>query len=479
MVLVCTTLAFFTALEHALASTNLARPVDHWGKPPARYSYINPQAWRNVSIPLVLGEDVTERRSQCEPPLPYAELSAKYPDNRTIVPCDSGWEYDTGDSHLHSIMDEWNLVCKRGWMVSALAAAYMAGGVVGSALAGIAADRVGRRPVLGILLALLVSAGTALAFANSGPLLTTLCFLLSACAAGVLVASHDLLFDVTATQHRVLYCAVAAAAFVATVYTEVVHVLIRNWHAAQVAYMVPSCGMMATAYVVEESPCWLLAFSEMRCVENARSRAASSHRVEPHLFRHHLSALWVEMSRQHEQLAAHQEQEGPNSIISNRGNHSVSFHMGNKETFSHLSVGHVLRYNDRARSALVVMQLPCVVADDYALTRAGRRLSSTASMLAIFIATGALSAVNVLGAPDQLDVIVAVSGLQVQDISAIAAFAFSAELYPIVLRESAFGYCYKSGSISAFAASFVNAVRSPPLRVVFTPRRPPCYSSSL
>ncbi|KAH7948580.1 hypothetical protein HPB51_028490 [Rhipicephalus microplus] len=397
-------------------------------RPPARYSYIDPQAWRNVSIPLVLGEDVTERRSQCEPPMPYAELSAEYSDNRIIVPCDSGWEYDTGDSHLHSIVDEWNLVCKQDWIVSALATAYTAGGVVGSALAGIAADRVGRHPVLGILLALLVSAGTALAFANSGPLLATLWFLLSACAAGVLVASHVLLFDVTGTQHRVLYCAVAAAAFVATVYTEVVHVLIRNWHAAQVAYMVPSCGMIAAAYLVEESPCWLLAFSEMSCAENVLSRAASSHRVEPHLFRHHLSALWVEMSRQHEKLVAHQEQEGPNAIISDHelrlsdllSNHSLhqrsalifGFWFLVFRTFSHLSVGHVLRDNERARSALVVMQLPCVVADGYALTRASRRLSSAASMLALSITTGTLSAVNVLGAPDQLDVIVAVSGLQ-------------------------------------------------------------------
>ncbi|KAL3188569.1 hypothetical protein MRX96_022576 [Rhipicephalus microplus] len=124
--------------------------------------------------------------ASASPPLPYAELSAEYQDNRTIVPCDSGWEYDTCDSHLHSIVDEWNLVCKQGWIVSALAAAHMveewsARQTIQSELSQqLAADRVGRRPVLGIWLALLVSAGTALTFANSEPLLATLCFLLSA-----------------------------------------------------------------------------------------------------------------------------------------------------------------------------------------------------------------------------------------------------------------------------------------------------------
>ncbi|KAL3208724.1 hypothetical protein MRX96_052482, partial [Rhipicephalus microplus] len=320
------------------------------------------------------GKAVPRDEASSSPPLPYAELSAEYPEQRTIVPCDSGWEYDTGDSHLNSIVDECNLVCKRGWIVSALAAAYIAGGVVGSALirtnqsalsqqlARIVADHVGRRPVLGIWLALLVSASTALTFANSGPLLATLRFLLSACAAGVLMASLVLLFDVTNTQHHVFYFAIAATAFVATVYTEVVHVLIRNWQAVQVAYMVPSCGMIATAYLVEESPCWLLAFSEMRCAENAH--AASSHRVEQRLFRHSLSVLRVEMCRQHEQLVAHQEQEGPNAIISDHelrlsdllSNHSLrqrsalifGFWFLVFRTFSHLSVGHVLCDNERA-----------------------------------------------------------------------------------------------------------------------------------
>ncbi|KAL3188571.1 hypothetical protein MRX96_022577 [Rhipicephalus microplus] len=251
--------------------------------------------------------------------------------------------------------------------------------------------------------------------------------------------------------------------------------------------------MIATASLVGESPCWLLALSEMRCAENAR--AASSYRVEPHLFRHHLSALRVEMCKQHEQLVAHQEQESPNAIISDHelrlsdllSKHSLrlrsalifGFWFLVFRTFSHLSIGHMLRDNERARSALVVLQLPCVVADDYALTHAGRRLSSTASMLALSVATGALSAVNVLVAPDQLDIIVAVSGLQVQDISAIAAFAFCAKPYPTVLRWSALGCCYKSDSISTFATSFVNAVRSPPLRALFAPWWPPCYSSSL
>ncbi|KAH7942645.1 hypothetical protein HPB51_028674 [Rhipicephalus microplus] len=253
---------------------------------------------------------------------------------------------------------------------------------------------------------------------------------------------------------------------------------------SHVAYMVPSCGMIAVAYLVQEPPCWLLAFSEMCCAENAR--AASSHRVEPCLLRHRLSALRVEMCRQHEQLVVHREQEGPNSIISDHVSIGI---WGFVELFytafssvpatNSTCTGHVLRVNERARSAFVVMPLPCVVADGYALTRAGRRLSSAASMLALSIATGALSAVNVLGAPDQLDADLAVSGLQVQDMSAITAFAFSAELYPTVLRGSAFGCCYKSGSISAFAASFVNAVRSPPLKALVAPRWPPCYSSSL
>ncbi|KAL3208728.1 hypothetical protein MRX96_052486 [Rhipicephalus microplus] len=78
-------------------------------------------------------------------------------------------------------------------------------------VAGIAADRIGRQPVLCLWLVLLFFAGTMLVFALTVPVFAALRFLLSAGAAGVVVASHVLLFEVTGARYRASYCAVAIA----------------------------------------------------------------------------------------------------------------------------------------------------------------------------------------------------------------------------------------------------------------------------
>ncbi|XP_072145617.1 beta-alanine transporter-like [Dermacentor andersoni] len=221
--------------------------------PPAEYAFVPEDTWRNLSIP-VERDGASTSRSQChryEPPFehPAGNDDITPPENRSVVPCDAGWHYENGarsGKRLHSgafglerdnsIVVEWDLVCDRGWIVSALTAAYMAGGVVGAPVAGIAADRIGRRPVLCIWFLLLISSGTMLVFAHNLPVFAALRFLLSAGASGVLVASHVLLFEVTDTEHRVSYCAiaVAGATFAAAMYAELVYVYIRNWHAAQV-----------------------------------------------------------------------------------------------------------------------------------------------------------------------------------------------------------------------------------------------------
>ncbi|XP_065304338.2 solute carrier family 22 member 12-like [Dermacentor albipictus] len=499
IVLACTTLAFFATIVHALASTNLARPVDHWCSPPAEYAFVPEDTWRNLSIPVERDGSAT-RRSQChryEPPFEHPagdpDDVVTPPENRSVVPCDAGWHYENGASSAyrlhhgdfgfereHSIVVEWDLVCDRGWIVSALTAAYMAGGVVGAPVAGIAADRIGRRPVLCIWFLLLISSGTMLVFAHNLPVFAALRFVLSAGASGVLVASHVLLFEVTDTEHRVSYCAiaVAGATFAAAMYAELVYVYIRNWHAAQVAYMAPTCGLIVTVYLMEESPCWLLAVSDMCYAEDVLAWAAGVNQIEPGLFKHRLSLLKVELNRQREQLGVQPEPEGAivsdhevrvTDLLSNQAMRQRSVVVLGCwflvfGTFSHLTTARTMRANEAARTVLVLLRLPCVAADVYVLKRAGRCLSLASSMFALSLVHVALSAVIVFGGNDKLAAALVVSGLLVFDLSAITVFAFSAELYPTVLRGAALGCCYMSGRLGAFVAPFVDEMRSPPLR---------------
>ncbi|KAH7972926.1 hypothetical protein HPB52_019013 [Rhipicephalus sanguineus] len=133
--------------------------------------------------------------------------------------------------------------------------------------------------------------------------------------------------------------------------------------------------------------------------------------------------------------------------------------------FAHFTTTNVMRTSEATRIALVLLRLPCVVADVYAITRAGRRLSLAFSMLALSVVATALSVVELFGgASEKLSAALVVSGLLVFDVSAITAFAFSAELYPTVLRGTALGCCYMSGRLGALVAPLVSEIPSPPLR---------------
>ncbi|KAK8758743.1 hypothetical protein V5799_027520 [Amblyomma americanum] len=304
LVLLCTTLAFFATVLHAAAITSLARPTDHWCRPPPEYAHLPSEVWRNNSVPLVADGLSRHHCLRYEPPVPSVEDDGF--ENRRTVPCDAGWDFEAdaaSGNPVRSIIQEWNIVCGRRWIMTALKAAYMSGGVLAAPLAGIAADRVGRRPVLCGWLFLLAFAGIALAFAKTVLVFAILRALLSGAAASVLVTSTVVLFEVTDTQHRALFCslAVAGGSLLASLYGAVVYVTVSDWKAVQIMYMVPTCGLIFGVYLMEESPCWLLAVLDMRRAEDVLSWAARVNSADPDVFKHRLNALKVELKRQQDQ----------------------------------------------------------------------------------------------------------------------------------------------------------------------------------
>ncbi|KAH7942647.1 hypothetical protein HPB51_028676 [Rhipicephalus microplus] len=323
--------------------------------PPQEYAFVSEATWKKVGIPEHRDGSVV-RRSQChryDPPFGLLSDEAGHDastDNRSVIPCDAGWHFETGPisdgpdyhghsgkldfKHPHSIVVEWNLVCGRKWIVSALRAAYTAGGFAGApykpfsgyiaAFHDPADAAVGTKdetsaamfeeePPILLFPALFTrprfprwpasrqtasvdgpccacgsccssSPAPMLVFALTVPVFAALRFLLSAGASGVVVASHVLLFEV--------------------------------------AFMIPSCAMIVAVYLMEESPCWLVAVSEMRYAESVLAWAAGVNNIEPNMFRRHLSRLRIKLNRQNEQLAMQQEPEG--AIVSEHGGNALA-----------------------------------------------------------------------------------------------------------------------------------------------------------
>ncbi|XP_077557238.1 solute carrier family 22 member 7-like [Haemaphysalis longicornis] len=481
LVLLCTTLAVFTSIVHALAASDLALPVDHWCRAPAAYADLPLETWKNASIPAVDGTD--DDRSHCfrhDPPFPVPEdLGA---DNRTVVPCDAGWDYEPSAGQ-RSIVSAWDLVCGRRWILSLLMAVYMVGGVLGGAGAGVLADRIGRWPVLCIMIVLLILAGIATAFDHSIPAFAVLRFVLSTAASSTIVTSTVLLFEVTDIDHRALFCALSlsGAGVASAIYRELVMTFIHDWHMAQIAYMVPTSALILAVCLMEESPCWLLATARVRQGERVLVSAARVNKVDEDAFKTRLAALRDQIERQ-QQLLEHGKGGTLDAILSDQDDH-VSDLVANESlrkrsiivfgcwcitfaVFYSLNTSEVMRTSWVPRFSLLGLKIIELPFNVYVLRRIGCRLSLAYSMAALSVIIGCLAVLDVYRGSYALHWGVTVLWLLVFEFTVTTLFTFSAELYPTVVRGAGVGFCYLSGRMGAMVGPFLNDVHSAELRAM-------------
>ncbi|KAK8767760.1 hypothetical protein V5799_005459 [Amblyomma americanum] len=470
LVLFCSTLAFFTTVLQAAAINSLARPADHWCRPPAEYAHVPAEIWRNTSVPLEADGVTRHKCLRYEPPLPSGEEPGV--EERSTIPCDAGWDFEVDAA---SIIKEWNIVCERDWIMTALIAAYMLGGVIAAPFSGIAADRIGRRPVLCIWTFLLMFAGIGVAFAKTLIAFAALRALLSAAAAGVVVTSTVVLFEVTDTQHRALFCSVAEAggSLLASVYQAVVLGMVYDWKAVQIVCMVPTCCLILGVYLMEESPCWLLAVLKMRRAENVLSWAARVNNADPNDFKHRLSALRVELKRQQEQ----QQDPGSSDIFLGPQDVRVTELVRNQSLrhrsllifgcwfvafaiYYKLLTGHVMRSNHGARLALLLLKLPGTIVNVIIIKYAGRRRTLSLSMITMAPVAGALAIGHTVRAPGYFLAALVVVWMLVFDLFAVTLFILTAELYPTVVRGAGLAFSYTCGRVGAFIAPFLNEIHS-------------------
>ncbi|XP_077508562.1 solute carrier family 22 member 7-like [Amblyomma americanum] len=470
LVLLCTTLAFFTTVLQAAAINSLALPADHWCRPPAEYAHVPAEIWRNTSVPLEADGVTRHKCLRYEPPLPFEEEDGF--EERSTIPCDAGWDFEV---EAASIIREWNIVCERDWIMTVLIAAYMFGGVIALPFSGIAADRIGRRPVLCIWMFLLMFSGIGVAFAKTLIAFAALRALLSAAAASVVVTSTVVLFEVTDTQHRALFCscAVAGGALLAFVYQAVVLGMVTDWKAVQIVSMVPTCGLVLGVYLMEESPCWLLAVLKMRRAEDVLSWAARVNNADPDAFKHRLSALRVELKRQQEQ----QQDPGSSDIFSGPQDVHVTELVRNQSlrhrslvafgcwlvgfaVYYKLLTGQVMRSNHWAQIALVLLRLAAIIMNVIVITYAGRRRTLSLSLIIMAVVTGALAIGHTVRAPGYVLAALIVVWMLLWDLCAVTLFILTAELYPTVVRGAGLAFSYTCGCVGCFIAPFLNEIQS-------------------
>ncbi|CAH1251989.1 SLC22A5 [Branchiostoma lanceolatum] len=243
-------------------------PGFHCRVPRASFSGLNatPAELLNVTIPWEL-KDEEWKRSQCKrysynssnADANYGVFVEAHPvANRTTIPCDQGYEYDTSEYKSTVTMD-WDLVCDNSWKVSLAESLWFAGVMVGAVVGGHAADRWGRKPTLLVSLAVCYLVGVICAFSPNYAAFMTCRLIIAACTMASGIVAFVMVTELVSPDKRSfvgmviwIYWAIGYVIFAGIAY------FIRTWMWLQIAITMPYLFFISFWWLIPESPRWLI-----------------------------------------------------------------------------------------------------------------------------------------------------------------------------------------------------------------------------
>ncbi|XP_075530020.1 organic anion transporter 3-like [Dermacentor variabilis] len=262
-----------------------AKSLYYWCRPPSEYSYMSTAQWLYSGIPRRPDGSYSHCSHYERPRLPGSMP-------RTAeVPC-KHWTYNMTSSG-YTIVEEWDLVCDRMWLLVFARAIFMCGRVVCVPLMGLACDRYGRRPVLHASVAVLYCSCVAQCFTSTLSTYVGLGLLQSASSSVVELTTSILLFESTPLRTREEFVALAASVpiVLAPVYYKVVSSLAGYWRILHLAVAAPSVLLIIVVYLTGESLDWLIANGKFEDAERAALWAAELNHEEPEVVKERLAEI--------------------------------------------------------------------------------------------------------------------------------------------------------------------------------------------
>ncbi|XP_070395804.1 solute carrier family 22 member 7-like [Dermacentor albipictus] len=447
--LVTTFVTVIVVLLHSFAYYLIGRPVDHWCQPPDNLRHLGVQGWKNVAIP-VLADGSFSKCSVYEPPLPGDDQA-----ERSTVPC-KRWEYDT-EKDGESIVSMWNLVCTRSWLYSVSKSTFGLAPMLFVPIAGIAADRVGRRPVLStcaistLLGSLFAAASTSVGMFILSRLVT------AAMASATMMMAFTMLYEVTGSQHRAPYMLTASGTAI-VVTSPLVHLLSTlkpRWVLSQAFLVTATAIMVSWCWYLDESPVWQIAAWKIRAAEFTVLRAAQLNGIEAGK----ATATFQALKQQLLKLDANTMSvtAGTTSIL-----RSASFR---RRALSALVTWFSVSFALYASGVGATLEEPWVLASFlctgliliiaiYGMKQGGHRV--TLSGVLVFLGTSSMLQTVLSNWP--LPAIHPLPRIMMSSASAIAMclnYAYTAEVYPTTIRSVGLCLSYSFGRLGVLLATSV------------------------
>lgn len=443
---------------HNLSTPFFAFEVDHWCKRPFLFQNWSIEDWKNYSIPLENHDDKI-RFSHCFMfELEGLNESTKIEDifinrNKT-VPC-SSWEYDRS-FYQSTIINDFGLVCKYGWLVSLSQSVYMGGMTAGVIISGHLADRFGRQPILRYSVTLMLIAGIATAFSPTYIFFNIARFCLALGVAGAQNTAFCLLMEILGPEYRTkVTFAFSFGWATGLMLLPGIAYLLRDWVYLQI--FSTSLGAILLLYwcFIPESPRWLLTRGRYKSAEDIIQVAADKNNME-------IQNIQQAIEQLKENIEKEKQKKNPNVIdlfrTSNLRRNTIFIYIcyfSVAFVFYGLSLGQTNLGGNPFLNFFIgsSVEFPAYVICIILIKYVHRRIS-----LLGFYVIGGVSCFFMIASSDEL-LWLRITAAMLGKLCISGAFmilaTFAAEIFPTVVRTVGVGSSLMMGRIGAAVAPFV------------------------
>ncbi|KAL4659723.1 solute carrier family 22 member 5-like isoform X1 [Arapaima gigas] len=246
-------------------------------------------AWRTSAAPLEESNGIS-RPSQCAR---YQLHVIKEFSDQGLVPgldvnmsdvplegCSDGWEFDRS-TYMSTIVTEWDLVCNEKWKPPLTSSLLFAGVLTGSFLSGQLSDRFGRKLVLFGTMAVQTIFTLLQVFATSWVMFCAFFFVVGMGQISNYMAAFVLGTKILSTSVRIIFSTLGVCLFFAVGYMTLplVGYYVRDWRTLLLVLTVPSFLYIPLWWFIPESPRWLHSQGRVEEAEVILRNAARINRV--------------------------------------------------------------------------------------------------------------------------------------------------------------------------------------------------------
>ncbi|XP_039634190.1 solute carrier family 22 member 5-like [Perca fluviatilis] len=426
-------------------------------------------AWRNSSIPLEVESHSDAlvpskcARYKLEDVLSFSDrgLMPGVDVNLSNVPTEScldGWEYDQS-MYISTIISEWDLVCDDRWKNPLTSSLYFCGVLTGSFVSGQFSDRYGRKIVLFVTMAVQTVFTFIQVFSPSWTMFCAMFFVVGFGLISNYVAAFVLGTEILGPRVRTVFSTAGVTLFFGAGYMllPLFAYFIRDWRMLLLGQTLAGFLYVPLWWYIPESPRWLLSQGRVEEAEAIVRDAAKRNKIEPPpvIF----SPLQKEL--QCEKRKAHNICD----LLRSRNIRWISVTLWlvwNTVTIAYFALSlntanlHGNAYFNCFLSAVVEMPA-------YALSWVLFRWCSRRRSLSLSLFMGGLFLLFIQLIPANL-IYLAITLEMMGKFAVTTAFsivyAYTAELYPTVVRNTAVGTCSMASRIGSIIAPYFIYLRS-------------------